>query len=156
MSDEINIVVHGFPVGLEDWSRAKRAALSEVPALNDAQSEVVRKLGLSEEDYARSILAQRYGSERIRHRAKKFGLRLAHTLHTQHISGQIVKLERWPGEQVWIADILTQSGAGRVQIPIGLFDDAVDDKGDDANYTKWLDVKLSSLVQKSLKLGDVA
>ncbi len=155
MSD-VNIVVNGSTVSLEDWSVAKRANTEELPALSEMQREVARKLGVSADDYARSLLAQQYGSHRMRARAEEFASRLNRVLLRKGVVGQVVKLERRPGALAWTADIGTQARAVSIQVPFELFDDVVDDAGDNSNYTDWLQAKLSSLVQQSLNLGDVA
>lgn len=155
MSD-VNIVVNGSTVSLEDWSVAKRANTEELPALSEMQREVARKLGVSADDYARSLLAQQYGSHRMRARAEEFASRLNQVLLRKGVVGQVVKLERRPGALAWTADIGTQARAVSIQVPFELFDDVVDDAGDNSNYTDWLQAKLSSLVQQSLNLGDVA
>ncbi|MHB1745031.1 MAG: hypothetical protein ACYCPO_14825 [Acidobacteriaceae bacterium] len=156
MSDLVNIVVNGSPVSLGDWSKAKSAAAGELPVLNNAQLEAARRLGISEGDYGRSLLAQYYGIERVRGRAEKFASKLNQMLLGSPVAGRVVKLERRPGEQVWTADIGTQAGAASVQVPMELFDDVVDDPGNNLPYTKWLQTKMNSLVQRSLNLGDVA
>ncbi len=155
MSD-VNIVVNGSTVSLEDWSVAKRANTEELPALSEMQREVARKLGVSADDYARSLLAQQYGSHRVRARAEEFASRLNQVLLRKGVVGQVVKLERRPGVLAWTADIGTQARAVSIQVPFELFDDVVDDAGDNSNYTDWLHAKVSSLVQQSLNLGDVA
>lgn len=156
MSDLINIVVNGSPVSLEDWSSAKRANVQELPALSEMQREAARKLQVSADDYARSLLAQQYGADRVRTRAEKFASRLNRLLLEKNIVGQVVKLERRPGALAWVVDIGVRTGAGSLQVPFELFDDVVDDAGNNSNYTDWLQAKLSSLVQRSLNLGDVA
>ncbi len=156
MDGSVKIIVNGGPTGLEDFARAKRATQDELPDLSHAQREVVRKFRISEEEYKHAVLAQQYGSQRMMERAEKFVSKLSQTLKKNHIKGQIVKLERCPGELIWLADIAMKAGAGSVRISMELFDDVVDDTNNDPAYTKYLDAKLNSVVQRSLDLGDVA
>lgn len=156
MSCSVKIIVNGSPTGLEDFARAKRAKQEELPVLSNAQREMVRKFRISEEEHARTVLAQQYGSQRIIERAERFVSKFNNVLLGSHISGQIVRLERLPGEHIWVADVAMQSMAGSVRISGELFDDVVDDTGKDIAYTKWLESRLGSLVKKSLDIGDAA
>jgi hypothetical protein len=53
----MEISVQGWKASPGDWEAVKKIPKDELPALTDEQKEVVRKLGLTEEDYARSALA---------------------------------------------------------------------------------------------------
>jgi len=64
------VVVLGSSTSVEEWERASRVPKKELPPLTDEQKEWARKVGLSEEAYARSLLAGRYGAERIKARAE--------------------------------------------------------------------------------------
>ena len=53
----MEISVQGWKASPGDWEAVRKIPKDELPALTDEQKEVVRKLGLTEEDYARSALA---------------------------------------------------------------------------------------------------
>ena len=56
-----NIFVSGSTGSVEDWQRAMNAPKSELPKLNEEQRSVARKMGMSEEEYARGVLVGQYG-----------------------------------------------------------------------------------------------
>jgi hypothetical protein len=62
----VEVVVTGWSMSLADSGRAKAAPVDELPRLSGEQREVARKFGVSEEQWARAVLAQRYGDERVR------------------------------------------------------------------------------------------
>ena len=63
---EIYIPEHGSSVA--EWRKAQRAPLSELPQLTADQKEVARRFGITEEEYARNVLAGTYGRRRLRER----------------------------------------------------------------------------------------
>ena len=68
---EIYIPEHGSSVA--EWRKAQRAPLSELPQLTADQKEVARRFGITEEEYARNVLAGTYGRRRLRERAQALG-----------------------------------------------------------------------------------
>jgi len=53
----MEIAVQGTKAYPSDWQAVRAIPRDELPALSDEQRQVARKLGISEEDYARSALA---------------------------------------------------------------------------------------------------
>jgi hypothetical protein len=53
----MEIRVDGNRSSAENWTRAQTASVQELPSLSQAQKSVAAKLGLKDEDYARSVLA---------------------------------------------------------------------------------------------------
>lgn len=49
------------------------APVSELPPLTDAQKDVARKFKVTQEEYARNVLASAYGRDRMRKRAQDLG-----------------------------------------------------------------------------------
>lgn len=70
---EFKIIVQGYRTSVNEWDRARRAGKEELPKLTEEQKAFARKVGVSEEDYARKVLAGRYGSERLAAEAERFG-----------------------------------------------------------------------------------
>ena len=62
----MEIVITGTRMSVEEGHRAKKAPASELPRLTDEQREVAKGFGMSDEQYARMVLAQQYGAERLR------------------------------------------------------------------------------------------
>lgn len=53
----MEISVQGWKASPSEWEAVRRLPKAELPPLTEEQKEVARKLGVSEEDYARSALA---------------------------------------------------------------------------------------------------
>jgi hypothetical protein len=157
MDDPVDITISGTPLVLADWLKAKRAASDVLPKLSAAQANIASKFGISEESYARSVLANQYGTERVQKRAEKFVTKLNGLLQEIKIVGRVARLhpKTMRNEQVWIADISTQAGSNSVQIPNELFEDVVDAEANSSN-AEMLKLKLSALLRQSLNLGDAA
>lgn len=68
----IEIIVTGQSTSVDEWARANRADENELPMLSNDQKSFARKFGLSEVDFARSVLAGRYGSEKRAAEASRF------------------------------------------------------------------------------------
>lgn len=67
----MEIIITGFSASLTDSQKARAVPLNELPQLNDEQREVARKFEMSEEDYARQVLAFQYGGTRLQAGAAK-------------------------------------------------------------------------------------
>ena len=70
---KFRVFVSGFSSTIDDWRRAMNAPSSELPELNAEQKEIVRKFGITEEDYQRGHLSGLYGQERMRSRGVELG-----------------------------------------------------------------------------------
>ncbi len=68
----MEIVIDGWRAGGEERKEAASVPVGQLPPLSDAQKEVVKKMGISEEDYARSAYAGRLNQERLIEKTKKF------------------------------------------------------------------------------------
>jgi len=69
----MEIIITGTSASLEESRKAKAASSGELPQLNDKQKEVARKFKISEQDYARQVLAFQYGEARLQAGAAKLG-----------------------------------------------------------------------------------
>ncbi len=78
---EFEVVVKGYSTSLDDWARANRVPRDELPSLTEEQKKFARKYGVPEEDFARSVLAGRYGSERLCAEADRFARVLQEAVH---------------------------------------------------------------------------
>lgn len=80
MGTDFNVVVSGTSTSVSEWTAAMNVPKSEVPKLDPGQKEVARKFGVSEEDYARSLLASELGQKRLHERSRQLGLQVQHIL----------------------------------------------------------------------------
>ncbi len=70
--NDLEIVVQGYSTSVEDWAKANRVPTESLPTLTEEQKTFARKFGVKEEDFARSVLAGRYGGDRLAADAERF------------------------------------------------------------------------------------
>ena len=72
----VQIIIKGERTDPRDWREAQAVPTKELRPLTSEQKAVVAKLKLSEEGYARTILASARTQKRLIDKAEQFGLRL--------------------------------------------------------------------------------
>jgi len=121
-----NVFVSGVTSSVEDWQKAMNAPKAELPKLNEEQQEVARKMGISEEEYARGVLVGQYGEKTQRERGQTLGQRIEEVLEGL---GDPYRLEALIREGVkfrWVARISTPREPKNVAIGMELADDIID------------------------------
>lgn len=121
-----NIFVSGVTGSVEDWQRAMNAPKTELPKLNDEQKEVARRMGISEEEYARGVLVGQYGENRQLQRGKAIGLRIEEILEVLGKAYALEALIREGARERWVARINAPAGPKNVAISLDLADDVID------------------------------
>ncbi len=146
---KFEVFVSGYSTSLEEWKRALRAPLSELPELNVWQKEIARKFGISEEEYARSHLSSLYGQERMRSRARELGKAVEEILESLGHACQLTAVVAELSKERWVLRIQTPQKIVSVAVPRDLADDVVDsDTVQDKD-------RLEALLVSSLKRGEV-
>jgi len=119
----MEIVIQGWRAGREERSEAARVPASELPKLTDGQKRVAKRMGISEEDYARSAYAGTRNQERLVEKSKRFASNLQKKLES-----------RIPGARIDRVRLLTLEHEYRLDVSVGekkvLFrvdEDTVDD-----------------------------
>jgi hypothetical protein len=69
----MEISVEGWRASPSDWSAVRSVPRDQLPALTEEQREVAKKLGIAEEDYARSVLAGQRTSEALLGKTERLG-----------------------------------------------------------------------------------
>jgi hypothetical protein len=85
----MEIAVDGWRAGATDWDAVRNLPAEQLPKLNDEQRSVARKLGLSEQDYARSLVAGERNREVLLAKTEKLARLLTQRLTTLGIHGQV-------------------------------------------------------------------
>jgi hypothetical protein len=123
---KFEVLVSDYSSSVEEWKRAMVAPRSELPPLSEQQREVARKFGVSDEEYARGVLAGLYGEERIRSRGEQLGELVETILQglgpTYRLAA--IKAEMFNGR--WICRIMTPEKIANVAVPRELADDVLD------------------------------
>jgi len=142
---KFEVFISGGSTSVDEYRQAMAAPKSELPELNDDQKFVAKKLGLSEEEYRRGVLADHLGHSRMLVRGENLGQVVQSILDGNgggyHVDA--IKAEMVNGR--WLVRISGNNRDIVVSIPRELADDALD-SGAGPN-----DVRLRSCVLGSLR-----
>ncbi len=120
------IVVSDAIISVDEWRRAQEARRSKLPKLNEQQKEVVRTFGVTEEEYARGLLAELYGQERMRGRGEALGEHVQEILDRLGEKYRVVAVLAEMVRGRWIVRIKTPDRVVGAIIPRELADDVLD------------------------------
>jgi hypothetical protein len=120
---EFEVIVSGGHINPEVWNRADQA---QQVGLSDEQKEVARRMGLSEEAYARGVVALQLGEEYQRDRGRVLGQRIQEMLRSLGPEYSLTAVIRQGTELRWIARIEAAGKSFAVALPFDLVDDVVD------------------------------
>jgi hypothetical protein len=68
----MEVIIDGWRAGGEDRKQALSVPANMLPPLSEAQKEVAKKMGISEEDYARSAFAGKLNQDRLLEKTRRF------------------------------------------------------------------------------------
>jgi hypothetical protein len=145
------ILIPGHSVSVDEWRRASTASTSELPTLSEDQKEVARKFGVTEEEYARNVLAASYGRQRMRQRAQRLGEAVQEVLEQLGGTYRVTAVRRDMDRLGWIVRIETQRKDVDVFVSQELTDDLLDSGSNEERERLRLRV-VSSLGQDELTM----
>lgn len=126
-NSDFEIIVTDHGTSVEEWDRAQKAPRSKLPKLSAEQRDTAKKFGISEEDYARSVLAGLYGDERMKSRARRLGQvvqRVVGMLGRGPYRVKAVVAEMFKDR--WVVSLRGDDTQVNVAIPRELADDVLD------------------------------
>jgi hypothetical protein len=132
-------------VNVSEWRKAQTLPIGELPQLSREEKEAARKLGISEEAYARSVKASEFGQERMRARARDFGECVAEIL-LELGSGTVDAVKADPFRGRWLVRV--KSPDTTLVFPRELVDDLLDSRG--RSYLE----QVKRLVREQLSVPD--
>jgi hypothetical protein len=115
-----------YSVSVDEWRRAQSAPKDDLPELNVLQREVATKFGISEEKYARSVLAGQYGVQRIRTRAGKLGEETEKILQETCAECRVVRVVADMARERWVIVLRTRKRQFGITIAREVGDDLLD------------------------------
>ncbi len=145
---KFRVEVSDYSVSVDEWRRAQKAPSEELPPLSEVQKEVAHKFGISEEEYARSVLAGRFGVRRLRTRARKLGDEIEKILIEVSPDCQVVRVVADMARERWVILIQTPTRQVGMSVPREVGDDFLDFKTTEATE------ELKARVRFSLGLGE--
>jgi hypothetical protein len=118
----MEIAVDGWRSSVADWDAVRGIPPDQLPALTPEQREVARKLGIPEEDYARSVVAGERNREALLTKAE----RLAHLLVQRLGQGQVERVVLRTVEHRFEIELRIEGRIVHVKIEESLIDDYFD------------------------------
>jgi len=120
------VYIPDYSSSVAEWRRAQHAPPSELPELTAEQKEVARKFGITEEEYARNVLAGQYGRQRVRQRAQALGEAVQEVLNHLGRMYRVIAVSRDMDHPGWVVRIETQKEDVDVFVSQELADDLFD------------------------------
>ncbi|MGA2001485.1 MAG: hypothetical protein ABSG52_15970 [Terriglobales bacterium] len=112
----------------EAWRRAMEAPASELQPLTEEQKEIVRRFGITDEEYARGELAVIFGQERLRRRGEELGS-LVQDLLRRLSDRYVLESVLYEGANLrWIVRIGSPKGVRNIAVSRELADDVLDSR----------------------------
>ncbi len=145
----MEVAVDGWRSGISEWQEVRDIPKEKLPPLTAEQREVARKLGVSEDDYARSALA----GERTREQLLKKTERLAHVVsESAKSTGRPVEVARVTLRTIdhrFDVEFRVNGSTVPVRIDEDIVDDYFDSGSDDAEQRlkRIVDRALASTIQ---------
>ncbi len=125
-TEPFEIWLSDFATSVDDYSRAQRAPKTELPKLRPDQKALVRRLGVRGEEYARGLLAENYGRDRQKARARQLGEGVQDIVTALAKSGRVVRLAYEKQRGRWVVRVESSGGPVDIAIPAELANDYLD------------------------------
>jgi hypothetical protein len=120
------IVVEGWRAGADERREAAAVPANELPVLNDEQKEVAKKLGISEESYARSTYAGRRNQERLLEKTRRFAQILMNRLGAVADGAKIERIRLVTVDHEYKIEISLNQQRIHFRVPEEMVDDLVE------------------------------
>jgi len=103
----MEIIIEGWRAGGEERKEAASVPISQLPPLSDGQKSAAKRMGISEENYARSTYAGRRNQDRLIEKTRRFAQILEARLSANA-----------PGARIERIRLLTLEGEYRIEISV--------------------------------------
>jgi hypothetical protein len=119
----MEIIIEGWRAGRTERQEAESVPFNQLPTLSDAQKSVAKKMGISEEAYARSAFAGKRNQERLLEKTRRFGEILEGTLRARFEGARIERIRLVTIDHEYRIDL----SAGEKKVLFRVTEDMVDD-----------------------------
>ena len=122
----MEIIIDGWRAGGEDRAKAQSVPASELPPLSEAQKEVATKMGISQENYARSAYAGRLNQERLLEKTKRFAEILDRKVQSKIEGARINRIRLVAIEHEYRIELTVNERTIPFRVSEGLVDDFIE------------------------------
>jgi hypothetical protein len=119
----MEIIIEGWRAGRAEWQEAESVLFSHLPPLSDEQRSAAKKMGISEEAYARSAFAGKRNQEGLLEKTRRFGEILERTLRARFAGARIERIRLVTIDHEYRMDL----SAGERKVLFGVTEDMLDD-----------------------------
>jgi hypothetical protein len=144
-NNAFEVFVSGGSTSVNEYRRAMAAPKSDLPELTEQQKFVAKKLGLSQEEYRRGVLADQMGEKRILGRGRKLGEIVQKLLDGFDGGYRVDALKAEMINDRWLIRIASRERDVVASIPRELADDVLDSGASDQVS------RLTSYLQNSVR-----
>ena len=120
------VFVPDYTSSVDEYRRAQSAPKAELPELTDDQKAVARGFKISEEEYARGVLAGIYGHKRQVDRGRRLGEKVQTILAELGTPDRVARVTYQIDRLRWLVSIRTADRIVDVAVPRELADDILD------------------------------
>lgn len=142
----MEIAVDGWRASVGDWSAVRSVPADELPPLSPQQREVAKKLGIAEQDYARSALAGQRTREALLQKTERFARLLEERLQASGQQAEVVRVMLRTVEHRFDVEI----NAGGRSVPLRVEETLVDDYFDSGSADA--DQRLARILDRALRV----
>ena len=128
----MEIAVDGWRASAVEWNAVRSVPASELPPLSPEQREVAKKLGVAEQDYARSALAGERTREALLRKTERFARLLEHRIDALGLHAKITRVMLRTTEHRFDVEIEVNGRSVPLRIEETLVDDYFDGGSIDA------------------------
>jgi len=122
----MEIVIEGWRAGGEERKEANSVPASELPPLSDVQKEVAKKMGISEEDYARSAFAGKLNQERLLQKTRRFAENLDSKLRSKIQGARVDRIRLLTLEHEYRIELTANERTTFFRVPEEMVDDFIE------------------------------
>jgi hypothetical protein len=140
----MEIIIEGWRAGGQERKEAASVPASELPLLTSDQKLVARKMGISEEDYARSAYAGKRNQERLIEKTRRFAEILEEGLRTLSEGARIDRVRLVTIEHEYRIELSINGKSIPFRVPEEMVDDFIE--GGSANVGKQIMNRLETVL----------
>jgi hypothetical protein len=140
----MELVIEGWRAGGEERKEANSVPASQLPSLSEEQKKVAKKMGISEEDYARSAFAGKRNQERLLGKTRRFAEILDGILRSRLEGARIERVRLVTIEHEYRVEISASERKFVFRVPEDMVDDFIE--GGSADVGRLIERNLETVI----------